>query len=153
MKKTTLDLFSIITQGTGKEAKGSTKCWQETFDDVNSEAQPCLMQNLPCTYISGNIFHFFLATPSLCRKSSSMRGRPSLNLTFGSHFSNSLAFVISGFLWRGSSGVFSTFFISTSGLISCKAHRSSIKNKWFHRSDSPNTGPMDLDRYLFCPIF
>jgi hypothetical protein len=26
MKKTTLDLFSIITQGTGKEAKGSTKC-------------------------------------------------------------------------------------------------------------------------------
>lgn len=65
-------------------------------------------------------FHFFLGISSLLRKSSSMRGRPSRNLTFGSQPSNSLAFVISGFLCRGSSGVFSTVIIFTSGLMSCR---------------------------------
>lgn len=65
------------------------------------------------------ILHQFLGTPSLVRKSSSIRGRPSRNLTFGSHPSNSFAFEMSGFLWRGSSGVFSTILISTLGLISC----------------------------------
>lgn len=64
--------------------------------------------------------HFFLGTPSLSRKSSSIRGRPSRNLILGSHPSNSFAFVMSGFLCRGSSGVFSTVFISTLGLISCQ---------------------------------
>lgn len=70
--------------------------------------------------------HLFLGTPSLVRKSSSMRGRPSRNLTFGSHPSRSLAFVMSGFLWRGSSGVFSTIIISTLGLMSCKSHDQEI---------------------------
>lgn len=73
------------------------------------------------TYISSNIDNqFFLAAPSLKRKSSSMRGRPSRNLIFGSQPSNSFAFVMSGFRCLGSSGVFSTLFISTPGLMSCK---------------------------------
>lgn len=73
------------------------------------------------TYISSNIDNqFFFAAPSLKRKSSSMRGRPSRNLIFGSQPSNSFAFVMSGFRCLGSSGVFSTLFISTPGLMSCK---------------------------------
>lgn len=76
-------------------------------------------------YYNGEI-QFFPGTPSLSRKSSSMRGRPSRSLIFGSHPSNSLAFVMSGFLWRGSSGVFSTITISTLGLISCRLHDGSI---------------------------
>lgn len=66
--------------------------------------------------------HFFLFAPSLNRKSSSMRGRPSRNLIFGSHPSNSFAFVMSGFLCLGSSGVFSTLLISTSGLMSYESN-------------------------------
>lgn len=56
-----------------------------------------------------------------------MRGRPSRSLIFGSHPSSSFAFVIFGFLWRGSSGVFSTIAISTSGLISCGSHNKAFK--------------------------
>jgi hypothetical protein len=56
-----------------------------------------------------------------------MRGRPSRSLTFGSHPSSSFAFVIFGFLWRGSSGVFSTIEISTAGLISCGSHNKALK--------------------------
>lgn len=61
----------------------------------------------------------FLGTLSLRRKSSSMRGSPSLSFTFGSQPNTSLALLMSGFLCLGSSGVFSTIFISMLGLISC----------------------------------
>lgn len=68
-----------------------------------------------------NITHtarfYFLKIPSLLRKSSSISGIPSRSLIFGSQPNNSFAFVMSGFLWRGSSGVFSTVMIFTSGLI------------------------------------
>lgn len=79
-------------------------------------------------------YYIFLETPSLSLKSSSISGRPSRNFTFGSHPNNSFAFVISGFLCLGSSGVFSTIFISTFGLISCK-HTNEYM--WFKQSDFP----------------
>lgn len=76
----------------------------------------------------------FLWIPSLLRKSSSIRGRPSRNLILGSQPSNSFAFVMSGFLWRGSSGVFSTVTILTSGLISCKTPRFTVNSLSYHLS-------------------
>lgn len=69
-------------------------------------------------YINGP--QFFLWIPSLLRKSSSIKGMPSHNFTFGSHPSNPFAFVMPGFLWRGSSSVFSTEMIFTFGLIICE---------------------------------
>ncbi|MFS7943073.1 hypothetical protein Hanom_Chr06g00496001 [Helianthus anomalus] len=61
-----------------------------------------------------------------------MSGRPSRNLIFGSHPSIFFAFVMSGFLCLGSSGVFSTIFISIFGFISCistHAFKSSLPNQ------------------------
>lgn len=74
--------------------------------------------------------HFFFEIPSLMRKSSSMRGIPSRNLILGSQPKSSLAFVMFGFLCRGSSGVLSTVMIFTFGLIICKfSHVRSISDE------------------------
>lgn len=73
----------------------------------------------------GSQFACFFGTPRRCRKSSSIRGSPSRSVILGSHPSSSFVFVMSGFLCRGSSGVFSTIFKGTSGSINWSI-------KWYH---------------------
>lgn len=121
-------LFSMITY---QNKRWKKKCIAGTkkLDEEHHRSSPTLEGKIDSEFhpsIIVCLVHFFLGTPSLRRKSSSMRGRPSRSLIFGSHPNNSLALEMSGFLCRGSSGVLSTIFITTSGLISCNIEPLSI---------------------------